>query len=170
MFSINFYICLVVCIHGSTMSNEDIERYGSNWWRYGATTWPNVLKSATTKEAMVPSLWILLKLGARSFLGNSYGDCNVWSIRLVFRQLRSWIWLAVENLSWVCFGVAVFTSVTAIGWNEAPEELWVPFDIEEMSKALARDWIIFEPELNQLKASFSTWKLLQEKIQMDDDS
>ena len=22
-------------------------------------------------------LWILLKLGARSFLGNSYGDCNV---------------------------------------------------------------------------------------------
>ena len=66
--------------------------------------------------------------------------------------------------------MAVFTSVMAIGWNEAPEELWVPFDMDEMSKALARDWIIFEPELNQLKASFSTWKLLQEKIQMDDDS
>ena len=66
--------------------------------------------------------------------------------------------------------MAVFTSVTAIGWNEAPEELWVPFDMDQMSKALARDWIIFEPELNQLKASFSTWKLLQEKIQMDDDS
>ena len=39
-----------------------------------------------------------------------------------------------------------------------------------MSEALARDWITFEPELNQLKASFSTWKLLQEKIQMDEDS
>ena len=39
-----------------------------------------------------------------------------------------------------------------------------------MSEALARDWITFEPELNQLKASFSTWKLLQEKIQIDDDS
>ena len=30
MFSINFYICLVVCIHGSTMSNEDIESHGFN--------------------------------------------------------------------------------------------------------------------------------------------
>ena len=40
--------------------------------------------------------------------------------------------------------------------------------MDEMSKALARDWIIFEPELNQLIAS--TWQLLQEKIQMDDDS
>ena len=31
MFSINFYICLVVCIHGSTMSNEDIESNGFNF-------------------------------------------------------------------------------------------------------------------------------------------
>ena len=31
----------------------------------------------------------------------------------------------------VCFSMAVFTCVMAIGWNEAPEELWVPFDIDQ---------------------------------------
>ena len=27
--------------------------------------------------------------------------------------------------------MAVFTCVMAIGWNEAPEDLWVPFDIDQ---------------------------------------
>ena len=49
MFSINFYICLVVCIHGSTMSNEDIERHGSPRRRSWAKSSSKLLKSAATK-------------------------------------------------------------------------------------------------------------------------
>ena len=50
MFSINFYICLVVCIHGSTMSNEDIERHGLTRRRSGANSSSKLLKSAATES------------------------------------------------------------------------------------------------------------------------
>ena len=80
MFSINFYICLVVCIHGSTMSNEDIESQGFSG--------PVALQSEKTCSGAPTSKWtqksistlgheIREKLGAGSILGNSYGDCNV---------------------------------------------------------------------------------------------
>ena len=50
MFSINFYICLVVCIHGSTMSNEDIERHGLTRRRSRAKSSSKLLKSAATES------------------------------------------------------------------------------------------------------------------------
>ena len=49
MFSINFYICLVVCIHGSTMSNEDIESNGFNF-NLMALESKNKLTSATKRS------------------------------------------------------------------------------------------------------------------------
>ena len=51
MFSINFYICLVVCIHGSTMSNEDIESNGFNS-DVVALESKNKLMSATERSKM----------------------------------------------------------------------------------------------------------------------
>ena len=80
MFSINFYICLVVCIHGSTMSNEDIESQGFSG-PVAPQSEKNLPRSAITKvDAQKYNTLgheICEKLGAGSILGNSYGDCNV---------------------------------------------------------------------------------------------
>ena len=55
------------------------------YWKEGihvVAPWSkNLLESAQERHR------IHFKLGAGSFLGNSYGDCNVWSIRMVFIQL-----------------------------------------------------------------------------------
>ena len=106
MFSINFYICLVVCIHGSTMSNEDIERHGLTRRRSRAKSSSKLLKSAATEKQSFLSwelevFWeIVMAIVMFDPLGwfslGLYELLSDWRMKTCFEYVFQWQFLQVS--------------------------------------------------------------------------
>ena len=68
----------------------------------------------------------------------------------------------------ICFIATVKLTIQAIVKHKAPLSLWVPFELN-LCKKLEHDWIYFSEEIEDLSKTFSAFKRINAKVEIDDD-